>query len=316
MPEVPAVPLLSAAEHVQLGGLSTAATLQQVAVEAQQSLAVRESFCEVVSGHLVFQLVLGLGVQDAARAQQGHPALGLHHEVGEGALGHLRVGKDHLDAFLGQMGDHGDFEGLLLLVDGGVVLVDPQEAELMVEHQELVELDVRQILIVFVRAHLVSPAIVLVLVGHPVDLLVVVPGEPFARTLHCFFLVGCVDVFDLMQVADGQLVYLQVGAIFGLLDVELEAGPLERVLGAAHQHEVVFVIEAQGDSGDQQWDGAVLDEHSAGSLLLTGLAARKLGGTVRLQVQLEHLEGGLRCQHAHSDHSVLLLYLVVAIHKP
>lgn len=43
----------------------------------------------------------------------------------------------------------------------------------MIENQKLVELDISQVLIVSVWSNLVSPAVIFILLTHPVDLLII-----------------------------------------------------------------------------------------------------------------------------------------------
>lgn len=70
--------------------------------------------------------------------------------------------------------DLNDFEGLFLFVGGRVVMVDPKEAELVIEDQELVQLNICEILIILIWFDFVRPAVVLVLVADRIHLLVII----------------------------------------------------------------------------------------------------------------------------------------------
>lgn len=175
------------------------------------------------------------------------------------------------------MGDASHLEGLLLLVDSRMVLVDSQKPKLMVKYQKLVQLNIGQVLVVFVWSDLVGPAIVFVLVAHPVDLLVIVPH--FRRHLDLFD-----TLLQLVGLTDRKLVHLEVGALLGLLNVKFEASALEVMLGRSHDHQVIFIVEAQGNRGDQKRNRAIFDQHSSRSLLVLLGHGGQLTGRVRLQV--------------------------------
>lgn len=191
----------------------------------------------------------------------------LHHKVGKGALSHLWVCQDHLDVCFGQMVNYHDLEWFLFLVDRGVVLVNPQEPVLVVKYQKLVQFNICQVLVVLVRAHLISPAVVFVLVRHPVELLVIVDlGELDLRLALSLWLRHVATRLSLLnsgyyvRVARLELRYPQVHRVLGLNDVEFETGPFKLVLGRTHQHQMLFFVETQGYRGNEQWNSPILRE--------------------------------------------------------
>jgi hypothetical protein len=147
-----------------------------------------------------------------------------------------------------------------------------------VKHQELVEFDVAEVLKVSIN--LVSPAIVLEFVAHPVYLLVVL-----LRILRIRLVVA---------IADLSLSYFQrdLGIFF---DFKFETGSSQV---SPNTNQMVPIIERQCQVLLGEFDS--FQRHQQASVVLL----------TRLEVQLVNLKRGLLSQNADSDHRVLSLYLI------
>ena len=195
-------------------------------------------------------------VPDATRADERDAASGLDDEVGVGLLGHLGVGQDRLDLLRWDVVDSHHFYRLIYFLSV-LVLEDTQKSVGMIKHQELVQLNVRQVLVISVYLNLVRPAVVLVFLAHAIHLLIVV-SQLLRQASFSSQLLG--------RFTRVNLVNLEIDRLLALAHLKVKAYTFVTTLWSTHANEVLPIVEAQSHSGLLKVDRLVVSDHAPGSL--------------------------------------------------
>ena len=135
------------------------------------------------------------------------------------------MGQNRFNSLFGQVVNFDDLERLFFFVGSWVIMVDPEIAQFMVKNQKLIQLNISQVPVVLLD--FIGPAVIFVLVADGVDLLVVIRGG-----------------FNLMSLTLIDVLYVETGALFALLNLEFVTSSFVAILECSNASQVIFIVKA------------------------------------------------------------------------
>ena len=142
----------------------------------------------------------------------------------------------------------------------------------MIKNQKLVELYISQVLVVGVWSNFISPAVIFVLLTHPVDLLIIFSSFCIRvienRRKFFMLLLTLIFLLYLVWFARGHLNHFKICVIFCFYYFEFEASTSVSELWISNNHKMILFKKAERNGWSLQSYRSILVQNSSGSLLV------------------------------------------------